>query len=198
MHSLSGSATRRGARDEGRQQRRPDILGFRRATAPDVGNLLFNLAATIPPMRIGGAAARLTTRAARVGAEAEAAAARAATSRAEQAATVAADTVEPASSPPAAPLLTGQDHHAISKKVDRTLEEISGLAGFYRYQDPRFVTKAIDSAAHRGYQTWHRELDAEIAAYIRNKPLMTVDEFENYLRERYAKPDLLAKFPNGL
>jgi hypothetical protein len=167
-------------------------------TASDVGNLLFSAAAAIPPFRIGSASARLAARAARVGAETEsAAAARAAASRGEQAAAEVADTVEPTSSRPLGPPLTGQNHHAISKKVHDALEEVPGLAGIYRYRDPRFQTRAADETSHRGYQTWHRNLDREAAEYIRNNP-MTKEQFENYIRDRYAQPDLLARFPNGL
>jgi hypothetical protein len=166
-------------------------------TASDVGNLLFNLAATIPLARIG-AAARLAARAARVKAAAEGTtAARTVASRAENAGAVAADAIESTSSLPPERLLTGQDHHAISKKVHNAIEEIPGLAGTFRYRDPRLVTKAIDKNSHRGYQTWHRELDGEMATYIRENP-MTPDELNAYIRKRYAQPDLLARFPNGL
>jgi hypothetical protein len=44
---------------------------------------------------------------------------------------------------------------------------------------------------------WHRDLDAEIAAHIRKNPLMTQEEFESYLRDGYAQPDLLARFTNA-
>ena len=98
----------------------------------------------------------------------------------------------------AQPTLTGQNHHAISKRVCTALDKSLGLAGFYKYRDPRFATRAIDRDAHNGYQTWHRNLDNEIATYVRENSQMTPEEFERYLRNRYAQPDLLARFPNGL
>jgi len=108
------------------------------------------------------------------------------------------DVGESVSSPAVKASLTGQDHHGISKKIYNELEASESLAGFYRYRDRRFMTRAIDEDAHRGYQKWHRDLDDEIAAYIRARQGMTPDKFESYLRDRYAQPDLLARFPNGL
>jgi hypothetical protein len=99
---------------------------------------------------------------------------------------------------PIARQLTGQEHHAIAKKVHNGLQEHPNLQGVYRHRDPRFVTQAVDEEAHNGYQTWHRDLDAEIADHIRKHPELTPQDFENYLRERYAEPDLKARFPNGL
>jgi hypothetical protein len=98
----------------------------------------------------------------------------------------------------ARPALTGQDHHAISKPVWTALDQVPGLSGIYGYRDPRFVTRAIDKDAHNGWQKWHRSLDNEVATHVNDNPLMTPDEFERYLRKRYAQPDLLARFPNGL
>jgi hypothetical protein len=57
---------------------------------------------------------------------------------------------------------------------------------------------AIDNDAHRGYQTWHRDLDSGIATYVEKNRRLTPEAFERYLRDRYAQPDLLARFPNGL
>jgi hypothetical protein len=106
--------------------------------------------------------------------------------------------MDAAETPPLAPVLSGQNHHAISKKIHNELEKHDFLMGVYRYQDRRFETRAIDSDAHRGYQKWHRDLDDEIAQHVRQNPFMSKEEFESYLRNRYAQPDLLMRFPNGL
>ena len=58
---------------------------------------------------------------------------------------------------------TGQTHHPISRIVQAELERHPIRAGKYQPRDPRFTTQAVDEASHRGYQMWHRELDAEIA-----------------------------------
>jgi hypothetical protein len=72
------------------------------------------------------------------------------------------------------------------------------LKGAYEPRDPRFVTQAKDAASHRGYEKWHRALDAEISDWIRNNPNATMEDFEEYLSQRYSQPDLSDRFPNGL
>ena len=69
--------------------------------------------------------------------------------------------------------LTGQIHHPISRTVFNALEQHPNLAGKYLPRDARLTTQAIDEAAHRGYQAWHRALDAEVAQWIRNNPQAT-------------------------
>ena len=93
---------------------------------------------------------------------------------------------------------TGQLHHAISKKIYRALEDHKNLAGHYKARDPRFVTRAVDGAAHRGYQRWHRDLDREVMAWIRDNKKATPAQFEAYLRSLYNRPELRARFPAGL
>ncbi len=71
------------------------------------------------------------------------------------------------------------------------------LKHLYRYRDPRFVAKAKDLKAHCGWQDWHRNLDREIAKWIKERQKLTPEQFEAYLREVYRRPDLRARFPNG-
>jgi hypothetical protein len=92
---------------------------------------------------------------------------------------------------------TGQIHHPISKPVAKALDKHPNLAGEYKPRDPRLSTQAADKAAHRGYQKWHRELDAEVSKWIAEHPDATKETFENWLRRRYSQPDLKARFPNG-
>jgi hypothetical protein len=94
---------------------------------------------------------------------------------------------------------SGQIHHPISSKVYRALEQHPILAGRYRPRDPRFTTQAIDQAAHYGYPRWHRELDAEVVNWVRDRVNRgkTPAEFEAWLRWRYLQPDLRARFPSG-
>jgi len=96
--------------------------------------------------------------------------------------------------------LTGQLHHAISAKIHKALERHKKLKGKYKYRDPRFTTRAIDSDAHRGYQTWHRNLDDELADWISHpdQKYLTPAQFEAKLREIYNRPALLERFPMGL
>ena len=94
--------------------------------------------------------------------------------------------------------LTGQIHHGISRTVHKALEAHPNLRGIYSARDPRFVTQAEDLAAHRGYDTFHRNLDAEVAGWVRANPSATQAQFESYLRGVYQRPDVLERFPNGL
>ena len=170
-------------------------------TDGDIANLLFSVASTVlPPARAAGPA-RTVIRGVRAAAEAEA------TAHAAQAAGVRAITAgaAPVAGEIDAPMqaanalqLMGQDHHGISKKIHRALEKHMNLRGLYEYRDPRFVTRAIDRDAHRGYQRWHRQLDSEIEDHILASPEMTPQDFEEFLRTRYREPDLIARFPNGL
>jgi hypothetical protein len=112
--------------------------------------------------------------------------------------------VEPPSSPGsraatgvATRVLTGQVHHPISKVVHDALEKHKHLRGKYKVRDPRFKTRAITAEAHRGYQEWHRELDKEVAQWINTHTEANEQQFETWLRARYRKADILARFPEG-
>jgi len=62
---------------------------------------------------------------------------------------------------------TGQIHHPISTRIARALDSHPTLKGLYQPRDPRFTTQAIDVAAHRGYQHWHRQLDKEVVNWLK-------------------------------
>lgn len=94
-------------------------------------------------------------------------------------------------------IATGQEHHVISRRIAAALDDHPTLAGQYTARDPRFVTRAADAAAHRGYQTWHRQLDAEVVDWLARNPNATTSQFERFLQGRYGQQDLLERFPNG-
>src|SRR5512140_105502 len=91
----------------------------------------------------------------------------------------------------------GQLHHIISKAVWRALKEHLVLRGLYQYRDPHFVVQAKDLKAHCGYQHWHRDIDREIADWLKDHGEATAEQFEAYLREVYGRQDLQERFPNG-
>jgi hypothetical protein len=90
-----------------------------------------------------------------------------------------------------------QIHHPISDAVHRELEKHKNLSGIYRVRDPRFENLAKDLGSHQGYQSWHRQLDAETVAWLRKNDTATQSEFEAWLRRRYSQPDLKSKFPKS-
>ncbi len=89
-------------------------------------------------------------------------------------------------------------HHAISKTIYKALEGHPNLKGVYKARDDRFVTQAIDEAAHKGYQTWHRKLDEQVADWVKDHQRATPKDFEAYLHNLYAEKRLMDIFPNGL
>lgn len=89
-------------------------------------------------------------------------------------------------------------HHGISRTVHAALDAHPNLKGVYSARDPRFVTQAADKAAHNGYDTFHRNLDKEVAGWVRSNPSASQSQFETYLRGVYQRPEVLQKFPNGL
>ncbi|MCP3097837.1 Wall-associated protein precursor [Myxococcus sp. K15C18031901] len=92
---------------------------------------------------------------------------------------------------------TGQEHHVISKKIAKALDDHPTLKGHYKPRDSRFVTRAVDLPAHRGYQDWHRKVDDEVIEWIQRNPKATPKQFEAYLRAVYAQPKLKERFPDG-
>jgi hypothetical protein len=93
---------------------------------------------------------------------------------------------------------TGQIHHAVSTPIWRALQEHRILHGRYVARDPRFVTRAANDAAHRGYQQWHRDIDDEVIRWLRQHADATADEFAHFLRGIYNRPELRQRFPHGL
>lgn len=92
----------------------------------------------------------------------------------------------------------GQQHHAISQRIHRALEEHPTLKGHYQARDPRFVTQAKDLPSHKGYQEWHRKIEDEVIAWLKQQQQVSPAQFEKFLRELYSRPDLLGRFPGGL
>jgi len=94
--------------------------------------------------------------------------------------------------------MRGQLHHVISKRVHRALEKHPILKGKYSYRDSKLTTRADEAYHHRGYQTWHRNLDFEMEQWLAKNPNASQMDFENFINVRYAKPDLAERFPLGV
>jgi hypothetical protein len=52
--------------------------------------------------------------------------------------------------------------------VHKALEAHPNLKGVYSGRDPRFVAQAKDLASLRGCDTFYRNLDAEVAGWVRS------------------------------
>jgi hypothetical protein len=69
----------------------------------------------------------------------------------------------------------------------------------YKARDERFVTQAVDEAAHRGYQTWHRNMEKQVEKWLTENETATPAEFEAFLRWLYKTDQELSwRFPNGI
>ena len=91
----------------------------------------------------------------------------------------------------------GEPPHIISKRIAQALARHKTLKGRYEARDPRFVSRAKDEESHCGYQSWHRQLDREVADWLDRNQDVTAKQFEAYLREIYKRPELLKRFPHG-
>lgn len=96
------------------------------------------------------------------------------------------------------PHCKGQEHHLISRPIAKALEDHPTLKGLYKPRDRRFVTRAKDEQSHCGYQQWHRDVDKEIVGWLKDNSKATPKEFMDKLREIYGRPDMLARFPDGV
>ncbi len=90
-----------------------------------------------------------------------------------------------------------QIHHPISDAVHKALEEHPNLRGKYSKRDKRFESLAKDIESHKGYQEWHREVDAQTKDWIDSHKGATEAQFEEWLRWRYSERDLKARFPKS-
>ena len=93
----------------------------------------------------------------------------------------------------------GQNHHGIAKKpfkaiVEKSKEFAEQLKIPYR----KFTTQALDLVSHRGYERWHRELDALLVKLINKVPdgELNGKALIKILKKVYSNKDLRERFPN--
>lgn len=92
-------------------------------------------------------------------------------------------------------IATGQRHHLMSTKIIRTLNDHPVLKGVYNRQDERFIYRALDNAAHRGYQTWHRVYDQTVVAWLLKHQNSTPKMFQKYLHKIHQSGELQKRIP---
>jgi hypothetical protein len=98
---------------------------------------------------------------------------------------------------PEPPDCQGQNHHVISRPIAKVLKDHETLSGLYEPRDQRYVAKAKDKESHCGYQKWHRDVDLEVMAWLRQARRATPEQFMAKLREIYSRKEMLKRFPNG-
>jgi hypothetical protein len=95
--------------------------------------------------------------------------------------------------------MEGQLHHAITKKIYRALENHPTLKGQYQYRDSRFTSRAIDAAAHNGYDNIvHRNVETEVEQWLLKNQEATTRQFETLLETIYNRKEMSDRFPLGL
>jgi RHS repeat-associated protein len=91
--------------------------------------------------------------------------------------------------------LSGQSHHVFSNKILTALNNHDILRDMFSRND--MLVQAIDAANHRGYQYWHRMYDADIVKWLENNRTLGTEEFLEYLRSVYEKPEMQKRFPDA-
>ncbi|MEN1785786.1 MAG: RHS repeat-associated core domain-containing protein [Bacteroidota bacterium] len=93
---------------------------------------------------------------------------------------------------------TGQAHHLIGTKIVRALNNHPTLKGAFDYSrtNSKYIYNAIDAAAHKGYQNWHRRYDATVVKWLQSNPSATPAQFDKYLHNLHQQPWLKSRIPN--
>ena len=89
--------------------------------------------------------------------------------------------------------LRGQFHHILSTKVWKVMDDT--LKAAFGNNRNSLVVRAIDYAAHHGYQAWHRVVDNKLVDYILTES-PTKSQMINKLVELYTP--LVERFPTVL
>ena len=90
----------------------------------------------------------------------------------------------------------GQFHHILSNKIVNALSKHPTLKGVFNREDPGWIFRALDKAAHKGYEKWHREYDAKVVKWLETNPEATREDFVKYINKLYQEPDLSQRIPN--
>ncbi|MEX0275694.1 MAG: RHS repeat domain-containing protein [Flavobacteriaceae bacterium] len=92
----------------------------------------------------------------------------------------------------------GEEHHLVSTKVARALDNHPILNGAFDYSrtNKKYIYRALNQDAHRGYQTWHRLYDATVVKWLQTNPRATEKIFNEYLHNLHQQPWLKERIPN--
>jgi RHS repeat-associated protein len=88
---------------------------------------------------------------------------------------------------------TGQKHHLLSNKIMQALNNHPTLKGALNRENAKYIYNAIDDAAHKGYQTWHRQYDATVVKWLQSNPSATPAQFNKYLYNLHQQPWLKSR-----
>lgn len=80
----------------------------------------------------------------------------------------------------------GQKHHAIGNKAYRKLEKKHWWGSRCRND---YQMRALTPGGHRGYQGWHRRLDAKLMDAVDNATDLI--DFQNKINELYQAKEIV-------
>lgn len=91
-----------------------------------------------------------------------------------------------------------QAHHLLGGKITRALNNHPTLKGAFDYSrtNSKYIYNALDDAAHKGYQSWHRQYDATVVKWLQNNPAATSAQFDKYLHNLHQQPWLKSRISN--
>ena len=87
---------------------------------------------------------------------------------------------------------TGQWHHVFSKKILRELSQHKVLKGIFKRAD--LLIQAFTLQDHHGYETWHRDFDNAVVAWLQENKDATPIQFLQMLFDMCNTPEMLQKF----
>lgn len=91
----------------------------------------------------------------------------------------------------------GQRHHLLTNRIMEALEVHPKLGNIFDRQDPRLISRARDIASHIGYETWHREYDERVVAWLQSPQnrYATWQQFTQFLHNIYQEPGMRERIP---
>ena len=87
---------------------------------------------------------------------------------------------------------TGQVHHPFSRKIVNAASNNPNLDGIVTRQSG--TLKALNKAAHQGYQTWHRNFDNAVVSWLGKNPTASVSQFTGFMNKLYSSSTAVARF----
>lgn len=76
-----------------------------------------------------------------------------------------------------------------------TLNQHPILKGVFERNDAKFLYRAADAEAHKGYQAWHRAVDSEVVEWLERNPNATSGQFKSLLNDIYSRPEIKKLIP---
>lgn len=91
--------------------------------------------------------------------------------------------------------LLGQGHHVLSNQIMRALGN-HPLRGLFNRASS--VIQALTESAHRGYQSWHRQIDQHMVEWLQRHQNATPLEFWREMYNQYNTRDMIKRFGEGV